>query len=397
MRFQRSVAGEDIAAWRSGMTGWGRRTGRSVSAAIPPLPFAPCVERPLWQHAPPRHSSPFAVTAARRSPLAARRLPYPPSPHRSSSLLAISHRHPFSPLPPRRRRLYMLDCVTKGAASSPSPPPRPYLPVPACVCPRVPTPTSLPMPSCARCYHGQVEPAGGPGARCVGPAPAQQLPKQPSHGVCCAPHAQIVAACAIPAAIPAAIHAALPAATLRAAPPRAATLRAAALRAAALRAAALRAAAILAAQPSEQQPSEQCQPASPAVEEVYSAYRYHTQYHTTRRHHKPQLATLTILTTLAALATLTVLRTHHSRTHCVPAILATCFPFSSFSNSRHFHHSPQVVGKMAQLMLWDCEKLTPDAAALYAQQLVKLMGELAGHPDDMRLRYDSYHHHSMLV
>ena len=161
MRFQRSVAGEDIAAWRSGMTGWGRRTGRSVSAAIPPLPCAPCVERPLWQHAPPRHSSPFAVTAARRSPLAARRLPYPPSPHRSSSLLAISHRHPFSPLPPRRRRLYMLDCVTKGAASSPSPPPRPYLPVPACVCPRVPTPTSLPMPSCARCYHGQVEPAGG--------------------------------------------------------------------------------------------------------------------------------------------------------------------------------------------------------------------------------------------
>ena len=137
--------------------------------------------------------------------------------------------------------------------------------------------------------------------------------------------------------------------------------------------------------------------ASPAVEEVYSAYRYHTQYHTTRRHHKPQLATLTILTTLAALATLTVLRTHHSRTHCVPAILATCFPFSSFSNSRHSHHSPQVVGKMAQLMLWDCEKLTPDAAALYAQQLVKLMGELAGHPDDMRLRYDSYHHHSMLV
>ena len=93
------------------------------------------------------------------------------------------------------------------------PPPRPYLPVPACVCPRVPTPTPFPMPSCARCYHGQVEPAGGPRARFVGPAPAQQLPKQPSHGVCCAPHAQIVAACAIPAAIPAAIHAALPAAT----------------------------------------------------------------------------------------------------------------------------------------------------------------------------------------
>ena len=220
------------------------------------------------------------------------------------------------------------------------PPPRPYLPVPACVCPRVPTPTPFPMPSCARCYHGQVEPAGGPRARFVGPAPAQQLPKQPSHGVCCAPHAQIVAACAIPAAIPAAIHAALPAATLRAATPRAATLRAAALRAAALRAAALRAAAILAAQPSEQQPSEQCQPASPAVEEVYSAYRYHTQYHTTRRHHKPQLATLTILTTLTALATLTVLRTHHSRTHCTChtrrmlsiLIILQFSPFSPFSS-----------------------------------------------------------------
>jgi hypothetical protein len=127
------------------------------------------------------------------------------------------------------------------------PPPRPYLPVPACVCPRVPTPTPFPMPSCARCYHGQVEPAGGPRARFVGPAPAQQLPKQPPHGVYCAPHAQIVSTCAIPAAIPAAIRAALPATTLRAPPPRAATLRAAALRAAALRAAAPRAAALRAA------------------------------------------------------------------------------------------------------------------------------------------------------
>ena len=35
---------------------------------------------------------------------------------------------------------------------------------------------------------------------------------------------------------------------------------------------------------------------------------------------------------------------------------------------------------MAQLMLWDCEELTPDAAALCAQQLVTLMAELAGHP-----------------
>ena len=214
------------------------------------------------------------------------------------------------------------------------PPPRPYLPVPACVCPRVPTPTPFPMPSCARCYHGQVEPAGGPRARFVGPAPAQQLPKQPPHGVYCAPHAQIVSTCAIPAAIPAAIRAALPATTLRAPPPeqqpseqqppeQQPSEQQPSLQ-----------------QPSEQQPSEQCQPASPAVKEVCSAYRYHTQYHTTRRHHTPQLATLTILTTLTALATLTVLRTHHSRTHC-PChtrrmlsilIILQFSPFSPFSS-----------------------------------------------------------------
>ena len=336
MRFQRSVAGEDIAAWRSGMTGWGRRTGRSVSAAIPPLPFAPCVERPLWQHAPPRHSSPFAVTAARRSPLAARRLPYPPSPHRSSSLLAISHRHPFSPLPPRRRRLYMLDCVTKGAASSPSPPPRPYLPVPACVCPRVPTPTSLPMPSCARCYHGQVEPAGGPGARCVGPAPAQQLPKQPSHGVCCAPHAQIVAACAIPAAIPAAIHAALQAATLRAATPRAATLRAAALRAAALRAAAILAAAFRAAALravpaciSSSEGGVQCVPLPHSVPH-HPPSPHTTACHTDHTHHTHRTC-------------------HTHRTSHPPFSHSLYLPYSP--HAFHSHHSP-ILAILTILLRW---------------------------------------------
>ena len=195
---------------------------------------------------------------------------------------------------------YMLDCVTKGAASSPSPPPRPYLPVPACVCPRVPTPTSLPMPSCARCYHGQVEPAGGPRARFVGPAPAQQLPKQPPHGVYCAPHAQIVSTCAIPAAIPAAIRAALPATTLRAAALRAAAPRAAALRAAAILAAAFRAAALRAVPAciSSSEGGVQCvplphsvphHPPSPHTTACHTDHTHHTHRtcHTHRTSHPP--------------------------------------------------------------------------------------------------------------
>ena len=230
---------------------------------------------------------------------------------------------------------YMLDCVTKGAASSPSPPPRPYLPVPACVCPRVPTPTSLPMPSCARCYHtdkwslrvaqgldllGPPLPSNYPNNRHMGStvplmlkssqlAPSQQPSQQPS----VQPSQQQPSEHPPPEQQP----------SEQQPPEQQPSEQQPSLQ-----------------QPSEQQPSEQCQPASPAVKEVCSAYRYHTQYHTTRRHHTPQLATLTILTTLTALATLTVLRTHHSRTHCTChtrrmlsiLIILQFSPFSPFSS-----------------------------------------------------------------
>jgi hypothetical protein len=139
-------------------------------------------------------------------------------------------------------------------------------------------------------------------------------------------------------------------------------------------------------QPSEQQPSLQ-QPflQQPFLQQTYVEVWYaayfplpHPVPHPVPHPHPPSPH----ITTLAC----HIHRTPHPPYSHSPYLpYSPCFPFSSLSNSRHSHHSPQLFDKMAQLMRWGCEELTEDAAALSSQQLVIMMAELTGH------------HHSMLV
>jgi hypothetical protein len=139
-------------------------------------------------------------------------------------------------------------------------------------------------------------------------------------------------------------------------------------------------------QPSEQQPSLQ-QPflQQPFLQQTYVEVWYaayfplpHPVPHPVPHPHPPSPH----ITTLAC----HIHRTPHPPYSHSPYLpYSPCFPFSSLSNSRHSHHSPQLFDKMAQLMRWGCEELTADAAALSSQQLVIMMAELTGH------------HHSMLV
>ena len=139
-------------------------------------------------------------------------------------------------------------------------------------------------------------------------------------------------------------------------------------------------------EPAEQQPSEQ-QPSlqQPFLQQTYQEVWYaayfplpHPVPHPVPHPHPPSPH----ITTLAC----HIHRTPHPPYSHSPYLpYSPCFPFSSLSNSRHSHHSPQLFDKMAQLMRWGCEELTADAAALSSQQLVIMMAELTGH------------HHSMLV